>query len=100
MTVDEGLIAARDAAATSAPHSAEWWAARTPAELREIIKRGLSGGETFQSAVAEAERRASEEARRLRDKETAEAERLARIEHIIRGVMGAALLAIVLYILI
>jgi hypothetical protein len=48
------------------PYSAEWWEARTAAELRDIIKRGFGMGQVYDGAVLEAERRAREATRRLR----------------------------------
>lgn len=55
-------------------HSTDWWAKRTPEELRNIIRRGFSGGPAFEGAVAEAERRARGETSRLREEAAIEAE--------------------------
>ena len=55
--------------------SAAWWQNRTAEELSDIIKRGFAGGEAFQGAVAEAERRGREATQRLREAAAVEAER-------------------------
>ena len=47
--------------------TAAWWERRSAEELRDIIKRGFAGGDAFQGAVAEAERRARDATRRLRE---------------------------------
>lgn len=64
-------------------YSAEWWEGRTAEELRDIIKRGFSGGLAFQGAVSETERRAREETRRLRAAAAVEAERRTRRNRVI-----------------
>jgi hypothetical protein len=69
-----------------------WWESRTPDELREIIKRGFGGGETYDRAVAETERRAREAMRRMR----AESDAVARREARKRMVTLAAAIAIFL----
>ena len=69
MSVDQDFaITAVHSVGASREHlSAAWWEARSAEELRDIIKRGFAGGEAFQGAVAEAERRAGEVTRRLRE---------------------------------
>ena len=57
------------------PFSAAWWQNRTAEELRDIINRGFAGGEAFQGAVAEAERRGREATKRLREAAVIEAAR-------------------------
>ncbi len=65
------------------PYSATWWEGRTAEELRDIINRGFSGGQAFQGAVSETERRAREETRRLRTVAAFEAERRRKRNRII-----------------
>jgi hypothetical protein len=69
MTVEQkfAVTAARGTSVRPEQFSAAWWEARSPEELRDIIKRGFAGGDAFQGAVAEAERRAREATTRLRD---------------------------------
>jgi hypothetical protein len=69
------------------PYSAAWWQRRTAEELRDIIKRGFSGGQAFHGAVSETERRAREETRRLRDVAAVEAERRRKRRRVI--ILGA-----------
>lgn len=73
--MDEALtIVAKQAEADSVePYSFAWWEGRTAEELRDIINRGFAGGQLFNAANAEIERRAREETRRLRDLAAAEA---------------------------
>lgn len=68
MTLEQSLVAAppADVGDPHEPNSAAWWQHRTAEELRDIINRGFSGGQVFQDAVAEAERRARDETKRLR----------------------------------
>jgi hypothetical protein len=74
--------------------SAAWWQQRTPEELRDIIKRGFSGGPAFAGAVAEAERRAREETQRIRADAAAGAELRRRRRKSMAAVAGGILLAI------
>lgn len=76
MTFNETLAATATNAPDQAPepYSAAWWDKRSAEELRDIIKRGFAGGQAFQGAVSETERRAREETRRLRDLAVVEAE--------------------------
>jgi hypothetical protein len=76
MTYNETLSDRRKKAPADAsePFSAAWWERRTAEELRDIIKRGFSGGEAFQGAVTETERRARKETSRLRHIAAIEAE--------------------------
>ena len=73
--MDEALtIVAKHAEADSVePYSFAWCEGRTAEELRDIINRGFAGGQLFNAANAEIERRAREETRRLRDLAAAEA---------------------------
>lgn len=72
MTVEQSLAAAPapapapDAGESGEPYSVAWWECRTAEDLRDIINRGFAGGQLFRDAVAEAERRASQETKRLR----------------------------------
>ena len=77
MTFDQTLVASvtGDLDTAVEPYSAEWWQHRSAEELRDIIKRGFSGGEAFRGAVSETERRAREETRRLRDMAARQADR-------------------------
>jgi hypothetical protein len=92
MTVDQAF-AVTTVRGADAPHehlSAAWWEARSAEELRDIIKRGFAGGEAFQGAVAEAERRAREATRRLREEAAAAAIiRRKRLKMIAIGALGA-----------
>ena len=76
MTYSETIAAAGASHANDAREqfSAAWWEHRTAEELRDIIKRGFAGGEAFQGAVSETERRARDETRRLREIAAVEAE--------------------------
>ena len=96
MTVNETLVAtgARPAANSDEQFSAAWWQRRTPEELRDIIKRGFAGGEAFQGAVSETERRAREETSRLREIAAIEAEQWRKRKQVILvSVSSAAVLA-------
>jgi hypothetical protein len=74
MTIEQSLATAPppelapvpDADVAREPSAVAWWGNRTAEELRDIINRGFAGGQQFRDAVAEAERRASEETKRLR----------------------------------
>lgn len=72
------------------PYSAAWWELRSAEELRDIIKRGFAGGEAFQGAVSETERRARDETRRLRDAAALEAERRRKLKRVALGTIAAA----------
>ena len=96
MTLDETLTGT----GTTVPHeatgqySAAWWEGRTAEELRDIIKRGFSGGQAFQGAVSETERRAREETRRLRAAAAVEAERRRKLKQVIvLGTVAAVAIA-------
>ena len=95
MTLEEGLaVGATQADVVSLePYSVAWWQSRTAEQLRDIINRGFAGGQEFPAAVAEIERRAREETRRLREQNAAEALRRRRRNEIIWGT-AASLLAI------
>ena len=94
MTIDDALVlpATRTADEAIEPYSAAWWECRTAEELRDIIKRGFSGGFAFQAAVAETERRARMETRRLR--ELAAREAALRRKRIMIGTAASAAAAI------
>lgn len=91
VTETNALAEAVRADATPEPYSVAWWESLTPEQLRDIIRRGFSSGETFQAAVAETERRARQETKRLR--ELAAAESLARRKRleIVWGLAASAL---------
>ena len=72
------------------PYSAAWWERLTAEELRDIINRGFSGGQVFQDAVSEAERRARLETRRLRDAAALETEQRNRKRFLALGAAAAA----------
>lgn len=102
MTVEQSLAAtaAPQAAGTSEPFSVTWWEGRTAEQLRDIIKRGFAGGQVFQDAVAEAERRAREETTRLRAIAAIEAVSRKRRKWIVGGAVAASVLAVTIVILI
>lgn len=94
MTYDQKLAVADPPALTDVePYSAGWWQLRTAEELRDIIKRGFSGGDVFHGAVSEAERRAREETRRLREAAAAEADRKKRRRLLALSAVAAASVA-------
>ena len=95
MTVDQdfAVVAAPDEGAAHEPYSVAWWESRTATELRDIINRGFAQGPAFRGAVAEVERRAREETRRLRDLAAAETLRRRQRNQIIWG-SAASVLAI------
>ena len=49
------------------PYSASWWENQTPDQLQEFIRTGFSGGEQYQGAHRELERRAKEATQRAND---------------------------------
>lgn len=91
MAIEDTLAAAETNILDEAnkPQSVAWWQKRTAEELRDIIKRGFAGGQAFQTAVAEAERRAREETRRLREIAAVEAARRSRRNRLVLGIAGA-----------
>ena len=91
MALDETLaVVGNEAAITSLePYSVAWWESRTGEELRDIINRGFAGGQAFQSAVAEVERRAREETSRLRAAAALEAERRNKRNRLLIRAAGA-----------
>ena len=100
MALDEMQVGTAPAAGNDGPRetfSAEWWQNRTGEELRDIIKRGFAGGEAFQGAVAEAERRGREVTQRLRAEAAIEAERRKKRLRIIAG--GAIAVLLLLFVI-
>jgi ribosomal protein S19E (S16A) len=76
MTLNETLAVTGTTSAQEAPpsYSAAWWGLRSADELRDIINRGFAGGQTFNGALAETERRARAATRRLREEAAIAAE--------------------------
>jgi hypothetical protein len=87
MILDTTLADTRTSGAidSNEAYSAAWWEARTAEELRDIINRGFAGGETFQGAVSEIERRARETTRRLREAAAEAKSRRKRLKIMIIG---------------
>ena len=91
MDSDTAFADTRSIDVASELHSAAWWSRLSAEELRDIIKRGFAGGDAFQGAVAEAERRAKEATRQLRDAAAREAERSRKLKlFILWSAVGAA----------
>jgi hypothetical protein len=74
------------------PYSAEWWQARTPNELRDIIKRGFGLGQAYDGAVLETERRAREAMRRIRDQADEAERRQTKVRYMVYGGILALLI--------
>jgi len=104
MTVEQSLAAAPTSERAPLPAAGDarelsavaWWGSRTAEELRDIINRGFAGGQQFRDAVVEAERRASEETRRLRAIAAAEALRRIKRRKILWAAAAALLIIVVL----
>ena len=104
MTVEQSLAAAPTSERASLPAAGDarelsavsWWGSRTAEELRDIINRGFAGGQQFRDAVAEADRRASQETRRLRAIAAAEALRRIKRRKILWAAAAALLIIAVL----
>jgi hypothetical protein len=104
MTVEQSLATAPapelapapDAGDAREPNSFASWECRTAEELRDIINRGFAGGQQFREAVAEAERRASEETKRLRAVAAAEALSRKKRKQILWGAAASLLMIVVL----
>ena len=97
MDVDETTTALPPQDAAPDPYTAEWWQARTPSELREIIKRGFGVGQlAYDGAVLETERRAREAMRRIRDQAVEAEQRQARARYIVLGGILALLIALMI----
>ena len=102
MTVEQSLVAAPapapelalapDAGDARELYSAAWWQRQSPDQLRDIINRGFAGGQVFRDAVAEAERRAREETKRLRAVAVAEALRQSKRKQILWGAASSLLI--------
>lgn len=100
MSSDDTLAISESVAADSTEaFSVAWWERRTAEELRDIIKRGFSGGSAFEGAVAEAERRARIATTALRAAAAEEAERRRKLKRAVKwiavvvvAVLGAWLL--------
>ena len=95
MTLNQTLADTGESRADEAlqPYSAAWWQRRTAEELRDIIKRGFAGGDAFQGAVSETERRAREETRRLRDLAALAAERAKMRKRVVLGSIALVVIA-------
>ena len=95
MTMNEALavVETNEALESVEPYSVAWWESRTAEDLRDIINRGFAGGQVFQAANAEIERRARQETRRLRDLAEATARARRKRNEIIWG-GGASVLAL------
>ena len=93
MAVEEkiAVAAAPDAGDPHVPCSVAWWESRSAEELRDIIKRGFAGGPEFPGAVAEVERRARVETRRLREQAAAEAVSRRKRNEVIWGTAASVL---------
>jgi hypothetical protein len=93
MTVDQGLavVAAPDATESHEPYSVAWWETRTAEDLRDIVNRGFASGQAFRGAIAETERRARQETRRLREVAAAEALSRRKRNEIFWGVAASVL---------
>ena len=73
--------------------SASWWESQTHEQLQEFIRTGFSGGEQYEGAHRELERRARDAARRAND--AAAARRKDREDRAGRIAFGAALVSLI-----
>jgi hypothetical protein len=96
MDVDEATFAHPPQDAAPEPYTAEWWQARTPNELRDIIKRGFGLGQAYDGAVLETERRAREAMRRIRDEAEQAQQRKTKAQLIFLGGTLALLIVLVI----
>ena len=96
MDVDEATFAHPPQDAAPEPYTAEWWQARTPNELRDIIKRGFGLGQAYDGAVLETERRAREAMRRIRDEAEQAQQRKTKAPLIFLGGTLALLIVLVI----
>ena len=87
MTADQKFAVITARRESLEPFSVAWWESRTAEQLRDIINRGFAGGPEFPGAVAEIERRAREETRRLRELAATEALRRKKRKLIIWGIV-------------
>src|SRR5690348_12673996 len=92
MDVDEATFAHPPQDAAPEPYTAEWWQARTPNELRDIIKRGFGLGQAYDGAVLETERRAREAMRRVRDQAEEAERRQTKVRYMVYGGILALLI--------
>lgn len=76
------------------PYSADWWQARTTAELRDIITHGFRHGPPYEMAVAETERRAREAVRRAREAQDAAERKSGKVRLMVLAAVLAAVVAI------
>ena len=79
--------------AETQPYSASWWQSQSHEQLQEFIRRGFSGGEQYDGAHRELERRARENARRINDAAAARIQQ--RKEHAGRIALGAAIVSVI-----
>ena len=97
MNVDETATAPSSEGFASEPYSAEWWEARTPNELRDIIKRGFGLGQAaYDGALLETERRAREAMRRIRDQADEAEQRHTKARYIVLGAILALLVMLMI----
>ena len=80
---------------TKVLYSEAWWETRTSGQLRELIERGLAGGEAFDGAVREMERRDREARRR---QEAAEADMRRRGSIALWAAIASLLVAIAAFV--
>ena len=71
------------------PNSTAWWQTRTHDQLQELIKPGFAGGESFDGALREMQRRIRDS--ELRDREAAQANVQQREERKGRVALWAAI---------
>jgi hypothetical protein len=96
MDVDETISTSPPQDIALEPYSAEWWQARTPTELREIIKRGFGLGQAYDGALVETERRAREAMRRIRDQAVEAERRQTKARYMVFGGILALLIVLII----
>ena len=75
------------------PHSTAWWESQTHQQLQDLIRIGYSGGEQYEGAHRELERRAKDAARRA--SQAAAARQKDREDRAGRIAFGAALVSLI-----